>query len=61
MAVFAEGRVEYQKLNETVALLSTTALLSFGRLFGVQLNSLEKSVSANAEKRLDFIPIVFTT
>ena len=59
--MFAEGRVEYQKLNETVALLSTTALLSFGRLFGVQLNSLEKSVSANAEKRVDFIPIVLAT
>ena len=59
--MFAEGRVEYQKLNETVALLSTAALLSFGRLVGVQLNSLEKSVSANAEKRVDFIPIVLAT
>ena len=32
----AEGRVENQKLNQTAA------LLSFGWVFGFQLNSLEK-------------------
>ena len=36
MTVFAEGRVENQKLNETAA------LLSFGWVFGFQLDSLEK-------------------
>ena len=46
----AEGRVEHQKLNQTAA------LLLFGWVFGIQLNTLEKSVLANAEKSLDFIP-----
>ena len=46
----AEGRVELQKLNQT------TALLLFGLFFGVQLGSLEKSVLANAEKFVEFIP-----
>ena len=50
MSVSAEGRVEHQKLNKT------TALLLFGWVFGVQLDSLEKSVLANDEKRVDFIP-----
>ena len=50
MPVSAEGRVEHQKLNQT------TALLLFGWVFGVQLDSLEKSVLANDEKRGDFIP-----
>ena len=36
MPVSAEGRVEHQKLNQTAA------LLSFGWVFGVQLDSLEK-------------------
>ena len=46
----ADGRVEHQKLNHTAA------LQLFGEVFGVQLDSLEKSDSANAEKRVDFIP-----
>ena len=36
MTVSAEGRVENQKLNQTAA------LLSFGWVFGFQLDSLEK-------------------
>ena len=36
MTVSAEGRVENQKLNQTAA------LLSFGSVFGFQLDSLEK-------------------
>ena len=36
MTVSAEGRVENQKLNQMVA------LLSFGWVFGFQLDSLEK-------------------
>ena len=38
MPVSAEGRVEKQKLNQTAA------LLSFGWVFGFQLDSLEKNV-----------------
>ena len=38
MPVFAEGRVENQKLNQTAA------LLSFGWVFGFQLDLLEKNV-----------------
>ena len=34
--------------------------LSFGGVIGVQIDSLEKSVSANAEKRVDFV-ITFLT
>ena len=49
MPVSAEGRVEHQKLNQ------------IGWVFGVQLDSLEKSVSANAEKRLDFTPKILAT
>ena len=37
MPVSAEGRVEHQKLNQTAA------LLSFGRVFSVQLDLLGKS------------------
>ena len=48
MPVSAEGQVENQKLNQT------TALLLYGWVFGVQLDSLEKSVLANAQKRADF-------
>ena len=36
MTVFAEGRVKNQKLNQTAA------LLSFGLVFGFQLDLLEK-------------------
>ena len=36
MTVSAEGRVENQKLNQTAA------LLSFGWVFGFQLDSIEK-------------------
>ena len=36
--MFAEGRVENQKLNQTAA------LLSFGRVFGFQLDLLEKNL-----------------
>ena len=44
----AEGRVEHQKLNQTAA------LLSFGLVFGVQLDysCWLKDVSATAEKRV---------
>ena len=48
MPVSAEGRVEHQKLNQTAA------LLSFGWVFGVQLDyscRLER-VSSDAENRL---------
>ena len=38
MTVFAEGRVENQKLNQTAA------LLSFGWVFGFQLDLLEKDL-----------------
>ena len=38
MTVSAEGRVENQKLNQTAA------LLSFGSVFGFQLDSLEKNL-----------------
>ena len=38
MTVSAEGRVENQKLNQTAA------LLSFGWVFGFQLDSLEKNL-----------------
>ena len=50
----AEGRVEHQKLNQTTALL-------FGWVCGVQLDSLEKSILANDEKRVDFIPTFVAT
>ena len=53
--VSAEGRVEHQKLNQT------TALLLFCWVFGVQLDSLEKSVLANNEKRVDIIPTFVAT
>ena len=43
MPVSAEGRVESQKLNQTAA------LLLFGWMFGVQLNSPITRVSAQAE------------
>ena len=43
-----EGRVEYQKLNQTVP------LLLFSLVFRGQIDSQEKSVSVNAEKRVDF-------
>ena len=51
MPVYAEGRVEHQKLNQT------TALLLFGWVFGVQLDySLRlKSVSATAGKRVGIL------
>ena len=55
MPVSAEGRVEHQKLNQT------TALLLFGWVFGVQLDSLEKSLLANDDKRVDFIPTFVAT
>ena len=55
MHVPAEDQVESQKLNQTAA------LLLFGWVFGFQLDSLEKSVSANAEYHVDFIPKFFTT
>ena len=55
MAVSGEGQVEHQKLNQTAA------LLSFGWVFGAQLDSLEKSVSPNPENRADFIPTFLDT
>ena len=42
MPVSADGRGEYKKVI-------------YGRIFDVQLDSLEKSVSANAEKLVDFL------
>ena len=51
MPVSAEGLVEHQKLNQTA--------LSFGWGFGVQIDLLEKSISANAEKSL--IPSLLST
>ena len=53
--MFAEGRIKPQKFNQTAA------RLSFGRVFGVQLDLLEKSVSVNAEYRVDLITTLFTT
>ena len=47
----AEGQVERQKLNQTVA-----TNLSFVWVFGVQLDLLEKSIPANAEKSVDILP-----
>ena len=47
MPVSAEGRVEHQTLNQTAA------RLSFDWVCGFQLDSLEKSVLANLEKRED--------
>ena len=55
MHVSAEGRVEHQKLKQM------TALLLFDWVFSVQLDSLEKSVLANDEKRVDFIPTFVAT
>ena len=55
MHVFGEGRTEHQNFNQTAA------LLSFGSVFDVQLDSFEKSASANADYRVDFIPIFFIT
>ena len=43
MPVCAEGQVEHQKLNQT------TALVLFGWVFGVQLDSLEKKLVTFAE------------
>ena len=53
--VFAEGRVENQKLKQTAALPLA------GWVFDVQLDSLEKSVLANDEKLVDFIPTFVAT
>ena len=47
--------------SRTLKFNQTTAELSFGWVFGVQLDSQEKSVSANAEKRVDFIPTFVAT
>ena len=49
------NQVEHQKLYKK------TALLLVGWAFGVQLGSLEKSVLANAEKFVHFIPIFLAT
>ena len=49
------NRDEHQKLNQI------TAELSFGWVFGVQLDSLEKSVLANAEKRVDYNSTILAT
>ena len=49
MPVSAEGRVEHQKLNQTAA------PLSFGWVFGVQLDSLEKVSQPTRRHMLDFI------
>ena len=39
----------------------TKRQLSFGWVFGVQLHLLKKSVSGNAENRVDFIPTFLAT
>ena len=44
-----EGAFEYQKLNQMAS------LFSFGWVIGGQLNSLEKSISANAEIFVYFV------
>ena len=44
MPVSAEGRVEHQKLNQTA--------MSYGLVFGVQIDLSEKSISADKEKSL---------
>ena len=51
MPVFAEGRVEHQKLNQTID------VLLFGWVFGVQLDysCLFKSVTVTAEKRVNMM------
>ena len=60
MTVFAEGRVENQKLNQTAA------LLSFGWVFGFQLDSLEKNlftlavVTFSSKKPSTYYVILFT-
>ena len=52
MTLYVEGRVEHQKLNQMAA------LLSFGRVFNVQLDLLEKSIQADAEKSsVYFFPV----
>ena len=55
MPVSAEGRVEHQKLNQAAA------MLWFGWAFGVQLDLVEKTISANAEKSADLIPSFLDT
>ena len=52
--MYAEGPVEHQKRNQTAA------LLSFGQVFGIQHDLLEKSISANAEKSVDLTPSFLT-
>ena len=51
MPVSAEGRVEHQKLNQTAALL-----LSFGWVFGVQLDLLKKNDSYTRFSALGGVP-----
>ena len=50
-----EGQVKNQKVDQT------TALQFFGWAFGVQLDSLEKNVLANAENGVEFIPTLLAT
>ena len=51
--VSAEGRVENQKINQT------TALLLFGRIFGFQLDSLEKNLITLAVLTFTFDSIFY--
>ena len=52
MPVSAESQVQDKKLNQATA---------FGWVFGVQLDSIEKSVLDNAEKDVDFNPTFLVT
>ena len=47
MHVFAEGRIEHKKLNQLAALSPA------GWVFGVQLDSIEKSNPLSAENRVE--------
>ena len=51
MPVSVEGQVEHQKLNETEAWCRLV-------VFGVKHDSLEKSVSTKAEKKVEFISFI---
>ena len=50
-----------KELNSKILTKRHSAILLFGWVFGVQLDSLEKSVLANAEKRRDLIPTFLPT
>ena len=53
MPVLTKGRVEYKKPNQ-----KGSQAVFWDWVFGVQLDALQKNVSANAEIRIDFIPSI---